>query len=146
MFPLYFPILLLIPLVFAVAIALRPAGESKHIALVGSVLAALWTLLLLVKFDWANPATFVGYEIPWIPSFGLTISMGVDSIALMLVALTAFIMPPAVLGAYSAVQDRQRLFYSWLLVLQGAMVGVFAPVTCSCSTSASSSRCCRCSC
>ncbi len=122
---LTFPILLLLPLATAIVVWLRPAREAKHVALIGSLATALWTLFILINFDWGNAATFAGSTIDWIPALGVGLRMEVDSIALLLVALTAFITPPAILGAYSVIQKRQKLFYSSLVLLMTAMMGVF---------------------
>ena len=122
---LLFPILLLLPLATAVIVALRPAAQAKFIAFAGSSLTALWALIIVLRFDWSHGAQFLGSSIKWIPSIGLSLDMGVDSIALMLVALTAFVTPLAVLSAFSVIQSRQKLFYSSMLVLMTAMTGVF---------------------
>jgi len=66
--------------------------------------------------------------------------MGVDGLALSMVALTALLTPLCVLCSWHSVHDRVRAFMSALLFLESAMIGVFAARTSSSSTS-SGRRC-----
>lgn len=121
------PAAMLIPVVFALAVAFMPAEKARGTALLGMLLGAVPVLGLLFLFDYQRAATFqFAGAIDWIPEFGLRLSLGIDSVALLLIALTALLGPICVLGSWTAIVDRQRLFYSWLLILQTAMIGVFA--------------------
>lgn len=53
-------------------------------------------------------------------------ALGVDGISLWLIALTGFLMIPAVLVSWESVTDRPAAFYALMLVLQAGMMGVFA--------------------
>src|ERR1017187_7475039 len=63
----------------------------------------------------------------WIDFGGLHIdySVGVDGIAMLLVLLTTFITPLAILGAFNYIQKRQKEFYIAMLLRESAMLGVF---------------------
>ena len=50
-----------------------------------------------------------------------SLSVGVDSVALMLIALTALLGPICVLASSSAITERVKTYYAWLLALQAAM-------------------------
>lgn len=65
----------------------------------------------------AAPATF-GPDIRF--------ALGVDGISLWLIALTGFLMIPAVLVSWEAVTDRPAAYYALMLILQAGMMGVFA--------------------
>lgn len=60
---------------------------------------------------------------PLAPSIGLVWRSGVDGISMLLVVLTALIVPIAILGA--PVQRRTRSALGWLLLLEAATVGAF---------------------
>ncbi len=62
---------------------------------------------------------------PWIPSWGVNFSLGVDGISLMMVLLTTFIMPLAVLGGWTSIRARVHSYHALLLVLTTGMLGVF---------------------
>ncbi len=53
-------------------------------------------------------------------------NLGVDGISSLLVLLTTFTMPIAILGAWNYIQKRQKEFYLCMLLLETAMIGVFA--------------------
>jgi NADH-quinone oxidoreductase subunit M len=85
------------------------------------------------RFDWTGRAGGMadagGFQlvqrVAWLPSLGLELSVGVDAIAMMLVALTCLLAPICVVASKTAITDRVKTYYAWLLVLQSAMVGVF---------------------
>lgn len=121
------PAALLFPVVFALLVAFMPPERARGTALVGMLISAIPVLGLLFLFDYGAGEQFqFAGGIDWIPEFGLRLSVGIDSIALFLIALTALLGPVCVLGSWTAIIDRSRLFYSWLLILQTAMIGVFA--------------------
>ncbi len=118
--------LLLIPTLTALAIMMRPARQAAPIALAGSLLALLWAWFVWRAFDFADSAAIqLAASWTWIEPMGLRFSLGVDSVALMLVMLTALLTPLAVLGSWTAITQRVREFYLWLVILEIAMLAVF---------------------
>ena len=65
-------------------------------------------------------------HVPWLNSMGITLDLGVDSVAMMLVLLTTLLTPLCVWGSFTAITNRKREFYAWLLILETAMIGVFS--------------------
>lgn len=119
---------ILLPLASALGVALAPARLTKSVAVLGTLAALAVTLVAAYVFPWENPADMqLGMEEPirWIPSLGLELQVGVDSIALMLVLLTALLGPICVISSFSAIKEREKTYYAWLLVLQAAVTGVF---------------------
>ncbi len=115
------------PLVFALVMAFWPADRAKWVALWGSMVSGVAIVAVLGRFDWDNAAAMQGNaSATWIESLGLRLSIGVDGVALLLMALTALLGPVCVLASWTAVRERLKLYYGWLLVLQAAMLGVFA--------------------
>ncbi len=119
-------LLLILPALTALAILLQDGRRARSLALAGSLVTFLWSLQLLYRFGFATSASF---QFParwdWMPALGLSLSLGIDSIALGLILLTTFLMPLTVLGSFSAVTSRQRQFFAWLMLLETAMLGVF---------------------
>ncbi len=64
-------------------------------------------------------------EAAWIPRFGISYKVGVDGISLLLVMLTTFLTPIAILFSFDDVRHRTRLYYMSLLFLETGMLGVF---------------------
>jgi NADH-quinone oxidoreductase subunit M len=118
--------LMLIPLVFALLVALAPAAQAKTIATVGSLVAFVGAIYAAMQFDPHSAAAIqLGATYEWLPRLGINLSVGVDSVGLLLVLLTALLGPICVIASYTAITTRERTFYAWLLVLQAAMTGVF---------------------
>ncbi|USN99193.1 MAG: NADH-quinone oxidoreductase subunit M [Phycisphaeraceae bacterium] len=123
-------LLILLPLLFGVAVLLRPPAAAKWWALGGTSLCLAIGAMLVGRF-FANASPDVPFQaqgsFAWLPALGLNLSVGIDSVATLLIGLTLLLGPICVGASWTAIpQHRARLFYGWLLVLQAAMVGVFA--------------------
>ena len=122
--------LILIPVVAALVVAAAPAGKAKTIALVGTLVPLVLAVYAAMAFDYAFGATFQlgnsGDPIEWLPQLGLSLSLGADTVSLLLILLTCLLGPICVLASTTAITQRVKTYYAWLLVLQGAMTGVFA--------------------
>ncbi|MDP7008985.1 MAG: NADH-quinone oxidoreductase subunit M [Phycisphaerales bacterium] len=119
-------LLLLLPLVGALVIFLSKAELSKWISLGVSLLVFVISILMSVQFGaWGSMGTGVRSSFSWVNQFGLTLDLGADSVAMMLVLLTTLLVPLCVWGSFNAINSRRREYYAWLLILETAMLGVF---------------------
>jgi NADH-quinone oxidoreductase subunit M len=80
-------------------------------------------LWLLYKADGAEFqfATVKG----WIPSVGVQYIFGVDGFAILLILLTTLLGFISVYSSFSAITEREKEYYIFLLLLQTGMLGVF---------------------
>ena len=62
---------------------------------------------------------------PWIPAFGIDYYVGVDGISLLLVVLTGFLTPLALLSSWESIEKKVKEFSIFMLLLEAAMIGVF---------------------
>ena len=119
--------LIVIPLGFAAAVAVLPARNAKWVALLGTFAALAVGLVACAKYPWAaSDVPKLTYELPWIPALGLTFSLGADGVSFALILLTLVLGPVCVGCSFTAITDRVKTYYAWLLILQAAMTGVFA--------------------
>ncbi|MBS0190200.1 MAG: NADH-quinone oxidoreductase subunit M [Phycisphaerales bacterium] len=119
-------LLVLVPLAFALVVAFSPDKRARATALLGTLAAGLLTVVALARFSWSNGAAFqFEHDVHWLPSLGISVSMGADSVSMLLVALTALLGPICVLASWTAITERVRLYFVSFLILQAAMVGVF---------------------
>src|SRR6202171_3538341 len=103
----------------------RDAPLVRHIALVVAFVGFAETLLLWSQFN-ASSAEFQFVERhAWIPAFGISYFVGVDGISLLLLVLTGFLTPLALLGSWESVHKKTRAFCIFVLLLESAMMGVF---------------------
>ena len=129
------PLLLALPLLGALAIWIHGASRGRSADSTAEVARsiALWTFVLefLVSlglwwtYDPAVPGWQATVDLPWIDMWGVRFAIGVDGISLMLVLLTTFIMPLAVLGGWTSVRARVHSYHALMLVLTTGMLGVF---------------------
>ncbi len=94
-----------------------------------SILTFLLSLLMWATFDAENPGLQFVQVNNWLPSLNISYYVGVDGLSLLLVLLTTFIMPIAILSSFRsgifAERGRERLYYVFMLLLEWAMLGVF---------------------
>jgi NADH-quinone oxidoreductase subunit M len=120
------PMLVLVPLATALLVAAAPAARARMIALLGTLVAVVGAGAAMAVFPWKQGTGFqFGWEISWLSQVGIDLSMGVDSVSMMLVGLTALLGPICVQSSKTAITERLKTYYAWLLVLQAAMTGVF---------------------
>jgi NADH-quinone oxidoreductase subunit M len=124
-------ILILLPVVGALAavgyslLPSRKESNYKWIALVTTIITFAVSLLLIQGVGaGSREFQFVENKV-WIGSIGANYHLGVDGISLWLVLLTTLLMPIAVLSSWTAIKKRELCYYVFLLLLAGAMTGVF---------------------
>jgi NADH-quinone oxidoreductase subunit M len=131
---MHFPILsslVLLPVVGAILLLLVRGDEeqsapfARKIALIISLLVFAETLLLWSRFNAASGEFQFVERHAWIPAFGIEYFVGVDGISLLLLVLTGFLTPLALLGSWESVHKQTRAFCIFVLLLESAMIGVF---------------------
>jgi len=141
-----------IPLAGALAIGLipgRPAPGSdggqrardllvKRIALLFSLATLAVTIAMAVTFTPGGPRFQFTQTYQWIPQFGVHYAVGADGIALVLIVMSAILMPVVMLASWNDAEGEAnpageapprrsvKTYFMLLLVLQTMMIGVFA--------------------
>ncbi|MAO25486.1 MAG: Fe-S-binding domain-containing protein [Phycisphaerae bacterium] len=101
--------------------------SAYRVALATTLALCVPALALLVNFDFeAAGTTQFAHSISWVSGLGLEFSIGMDSVSMLLILLSVLLGPIVVLASKTAITKDRRMYYAWLTVLQGAMVGVFA--------------------
>jgi NADH-quinone oxidoreductase subunit M len=59
------------------------------------------------------------------PTLGVAYHVGIDGISVLLVLLTTFLMPLALVSAWGSIEDRFKEFTATMLLLETGMLGVF---------------------
>jgi len=121
----------LVPLAGAILLLLignadgRRDGLIRWITLGVSLVAFAVTLTVWVGFDAASADFQFVERRPWIPAFGIDYYIGVDGISLLLVVLTGFLTPIALLSSWGSIERKVKEFSIFMLALEAAMIGVF---------------------
>jgi NADH-quinone oxidoreductase subunit M len=110
----------------------RGAAAVRQSAAVTTVVVLALAGSLIARYL-ADPAAAAGLpfalvEMPWLTEgiFDVRFSLGLDGLSLWMFGLAALLSLTAVLVSWDAVNDRPVGFYVLLLVLEAAMLGVFA--------------------
>src|SRR3954454_6307074 len=124
--------MIVLPAVAAAAVAMLPRDRdetAKQIAFGTSLVVLLLAVLATVAYDTGGARFQLTTSVSWIPAFGVRFALGVDGIALVMLLLIGVLMPIVVGASWNDTapgKRSMRAFFSWLLLLEAAMVGVFA--------------------
>ena len=123
-------ILAFLPVVGIVMILLQKEQSRnviRSIALITSLAVFAVSLWVLSLYKPADPFTQLEIDVPWFVINGVPVNfhLGLDGINILLVLLTAFITPLAILATWKSINQNVRAFMVIFLLLEMAMMGVF---------------------
>jgi NADH-quinone oxidoreductase subunit M len=166
----YLTVTMAIPAAGALVLAVTPAVATeasdadkhtrnelaKRIALLFSLLTLAVTIAMIISFKPGGAAFQFTQTYSWIPQFGIHYAVGVDGIGLVLIGMTAVLMPVVVLASWNdadpgprpagpgaqagngepaadgtgvlGVQPRYsvKTYFVWMLLLEAMVIGIFA--------------------
>ncbi len=125
--------LLAIPTIGALVVLAIPSGRDALVKQV-ALLFSLITLAGAVYLGLGLSTTATGLQFvekyDWIPSFGISFSVGVDGISAVLIVMAAILVPLVMIAGWWDVENVGRGsvkgFFALILMLETFMVGVFA--------------------
>lgn len=100
-------------------------NRARWIALLFSIATLALCLPLLSGFDAGVSAMQFEFTTPWFQSINANYHVGVDGVAVALIALTAFTTVLVLIGAWDAIDKKVSQYFACFLVLEGLMIGVF---------------------
>lgn len=107
---------------------LAPRRADTFVRWVGLV-ASLATLALAgmawARFDPADPGFQLVEHRAWLPQIGISYSLGVDGIALVLVLLTALLQPLVFISSWLSIGQHVKGYVSAMLLLETGVLGAF---------------------
>ncbi|WP_346320249.1 NADH-quinone oxidoreductase subunit M [Chitinophaga sp. YIM B06452] len=102
-----------------------PRWVALLVMLAGLVLSAgLW-------WQVQDDVYFIGdhwletYELPWMPRFGISFSLALDGLSLLMLVLTFFLGALSVMVSWNEIKERVGFFHFNLLFVLGGIAGVF---------------------
>jgi NADH-quinone oxidoreductase subunit M len=129
---------------------------AKWLALASSLLTLVVVIIIAVKFQVGGPNYQFTEVYSWIPAFGVHYALGVDGIALVLIAMTAVLMPVVILASWNEAEGSAgpggrppgtprsrggstppyppgprhsvKTYFALMLILETMMIGVFAAI------------------
>jgi NADH-quinone oxidoreductase subunit M len=99
--------------------------KARSIALVTALLDLVFTLIVVSGFD-HNQAGFQFIEHrAWIPSLHINYHVGIDGMSILFLPLTVLLFVGVILASWTSVRSLPRLYYTLLLILESATLGIF---------------------
>lgn len=119
---------LIIPLLGAIGVLFLNKENKKLIEMFSlgtSLVAFLVSLGLYFSFNSATEGFQFVTDVTWIPAIDAGFRIGLDGMSLLMVMLTTFITPIALLSSMNSIKIRHKEYYFMFLMLQFGMLGVF---------------------
>jgi NADH-quinone oxidoreductase subunit M len=117
---------------------------AKWLALAFSLVTLVVVLIIAVRFQVGGPNYQFTETYSWIPAFGVHYALGVDGIALVLIAMSAVLMPVVILASWNDAEGSVppggttppspparprhsvKTYFALMMVLETMMIAVFA--------------------
>src|ERR671914_268284 len=121
-------LILFTPLVGALLLLFVSKRSENAIRWIANLFAAAGFVVSVPLWFWynaQNPEYQFVERVPWIPSIGADYFLGVDGFSVLLILLTTLMGFIACLSSWTAITERVKEYYIFLLVLQTGMLGAF---------------------
>jgi NADH-quinone oxidoreductase subunit M len=118
----------LIPALFGIAVLLLPGRFAKPLAVAGSGLTFLLSLLVIALFDYRRSSAVQFYEeYTILEDLGVRLSLGLDGLSLIMYLLTTLVSLVAILWSVRDHQINFRLkeYFAVFLLSESFLIGVF---------------------
>ena len=124
----YLSLILFTPLIGALVLLFvnkRNEDAIRWIANLFALIGFLISVPLWFSYDTKNPDFQFVERMTWIPSIGAEYFLGIDGFSTLLILLTTMMGAIAVLSSWTAITERVKEYYIFLLMLQTGMLGAF---------------------
>jgi len=118
-------LVVLLPLISLVILLALPSKQSKYAALFLSIVEFLLSIGAWYIYNGDATAETLSKSVPWIRDIGASFSIAIDGLSLPLVLLNSALVPLIIYTTFNKDISKPKAFYSLILVMQAAMMGVF---------------------
>lgn len=120
--------LIFLPIIGGLAMMLIPRQNeamARYMALGLSIVTFMLSLPLFTAFDTSTFEMQFQEVSPWIEAFNIKYALGVDGISVLFVLLSTLVTILCITISWTAITNKVKEFYISILLLEGAMIGVF---------------------
>ena len=120
-------ILIFLPVAGGLVVALMPLPRYwvGSIASLISLLEVAFWITSASKFDFGSPALQFEQNVSWVSDLQISYHVGQYAFSLWFVGMTTIVMAACVIYGWWVGRERARAYFSLMLLLTGAIVGVF---------------------
>ncbi len=97
----------------------------KYLSLLFSLASFIFSLYILIGFDFGSGNFLYEEYFDWLPSIGMSYHLGADSLSLALVILNGLLCVLSILASFDSIVKREKEFFIFLLLLQTGINGTF---------------------
>ena len=123
-------LLIWLPIIGGVFVALtgddKNPNVSRYLTLFTVILTLLVCVPLIAGFDLNTYSMQYIDEISWLPMLGISYSLGVDGLSLLMIVLSIFTNLIVVLATWTGIERRVSQYMAAFLIMQGLLVGIFS--------------------
>lgn len=116
------------PLAGALLVCLLPQRWARLGAAGSLFLTMILSVVVLGAFEPAGPRFQLIERLPWIASLNVQYLLAVDGLSVLFLPATGLLFLGGLVAAWNAVTDSPRFYFSLLLLLQMATLGIFCAV------------------
>ena len=119
-------LLILFPFISALIVFFTKGRLARNLALTFSAFEFIIALVAFVLFTHNPNLSILCFNHTWVQSLGISFSVSINGLSLLMILLTTFLVPLIILSSFNNLQELSSKFYGLILLMQMALVGVFA--------------------
>ena len=118
-------LLFILPVFFALSVLLVPKEVVRTYGIMGSFAVLVVVIACMMQYSNDGTVHLFGQTKEWFPGTGITLSFGYDGISLVMLLLTAVLVPLVLISNFKNELAGNRLFTSMVFFMQLGLIGVF---------------------
>lgn len=118
-------LLIIVPLIASLLVFFTKGKASRTAALGLSVVEFILSLVVLFQYKHNPDNANLILDCSWVESLGIHFAVSIDALSMLMVLLTAFLVPLIILSSFNTEYEKPNSFYGLILLMQMALIGVF---------------------
>ncbi len=123
--PLLSLLFITLPLGAALSWLWPKPDQAKWFALATALVDLVISIVILIRFDLSQAGFQLVDQANWIPSLNVQYLVGVDGLSVLFLPVTVLLFIGVILASWNSITHLPRLYYSLLLLLETATLGIF---------------------
>jgi NADH-quinone oxidoreductase subunit M len=124
-FPLLSLLIIILPLGGALIWLWPNEAHARWLALATAMIGLMLSLTVLFRFDVGVSGFQFVERAAWMTSINAQYQVGVDGLSVLFLPLTVILFIGVILSSWNSIAHMQRLYFSLLLLLESATLGIF---------------------
>lgn len=118
-------LLIVVPLIASLLVFFTKGKASRNLALGLSIVEFALSLVVFFQYKHNPMSKDLVLNCSWVESLGIHFAVSADALSILMILLTTFLVPLIILSSFNTNYDKPHSFYSLILLMQMALIGVF---------------------